>query len=40
MSNLSKKFEDAKINLSKLKNDPGDNAKLKLYALFKQVSID
>ena len=34
---VSKEFEDAKANLGKLEEDPGNDVKLKLYALFKQV---
>lgn len=30
-------FEQAKNRLSHLKTDPGNNVKLKIYALFKQV---
>lgn len=30
-------FEQAKARMSKLKNDPGNEVKLKIYALFKQV---
>lgn len=30
-------FEQAKSKLSTMKNDPGNEAKLKIYALFKQV---
>lgn len=30
-------FEEAKNKLSHLKNDPGNDVKLKIYALFKQV---
>lgn len=30
-------FEQAKSKLSTLKEDPGNEAKLKIYALFKQV---
>ena len=33
----SKEFEDAKTKLGVLKEDPGNEAKLKLYGLFKQV---
>jgi acyl-CoA-binding protein len=33
----SKQFDDAKARLAQLKDDPGNEAKLKLYALFKQV---
>lgn len=31
-------FEEAKSRLSTLKKDPGNEVKLKIYALFKQVS--
>ncbi len=34
---ISKDFEDAKNRLAQLKEDPGNDAKLKIYALFKQV---
>lgn len=33
----SQEFEAAKTRLASLKADPGNEAKLKLYALFKQV---
>ncbi|XP_068216236.1 enoyl-CoA delta isomerase 2-like [Palaemon carinicauda] len=36
MSALSPEFEDAKARLGTLKEDPGNEAKLKIYALFKQ----
>ena len=36
---LSKEFENAKSNLELLKSDPGNDAKLKLYAFYKQASI-
>lgn len=39
MQNVSKQFNDAKLRLGGLKNDPGNEAKLNLYALFKQVFI-
>ncbi|XP_010768466.1 enoyl-CoA delta isomerase 2, mitochondrial-like [Notothenia coriiceps] len=32
-------FEQAKNTMSTLKNDPGNEAKLKIYALFKQVKL-
>uniref|UniRef100_A0A3B3ZB54 ACB domain-containing protein n=1 Tax=Periophthalmus magnuspinnatus TaxID=409849 RepID=A0A3B3ZB54_9GOBI len=32
-------FEEAKSKLSTLKNDPGNEAKLKIYALFKQSTV-
>ncbi len=38
MSDLSKKFEEAAAAVKKLKEDPGNDAKLKLYALYKQGS--
>lgn len=38
MSDLKKKFEDAAAAVKKLKEDPGNDAKLKLYALYKQGS--
>ena len=38
MSDLKKKFEDAAAAVKKLKEDPGNEAKLKLYALYKQGS--
>lgn len=37
MSNLSKEFHDAQSKLTTLAKDPGNDAKLKLYGLFKQV---
>ncbi|KAK4319461.1 hypothetical protein Pmani_009605 [Petrolisthes manimaculis] len=36
MSGLSPQFEEAKAKLSTLKEDPGNEVKLKMYALFKQ----
>jgi acyl-CoA-binding protein len=36
MSDLTKKFEEAAAAVKKLKEDPGNDAKLKLYALYKQ----
>ena len=33
----NKEFEDAKVKLSTLNEDPGSDVKLKIYALFKQV---
>lgn len=36
MSGLSQQFEDAKARLGSLKEDPGNETKLKIYALFKQ----
>lgn len=33
-------FEEAKNHLSSLKEDPGNDVKLKIYALFKQVRAD
>jgi acyl-CoA-binding protein len=38
MSDLSKKFEEAAAAVKKLEEDPGNDAKLKLYALYKQGS--
>jgi acyl-CoA-binding protein len=38
VSDLKKKFEDAAAAVKKLKEDPGNDAKLQLYALFKQGS--
>lgn len=35
----SKEFEDAKTRLGTLTNDPGNDVKLKLYALFKQATV-
>ena len=37
MSSLRNDFEDAKTRLNQLKDDPGNETKLKIYALFKQV---
>ena len=37
---VSKEFEDAKVRLTSLSEDPGNEAKLKLYALFKQVNLN
>lgn len=34
---VSKEFEDAKLRLGTLTEDPGSDVKLKIYALFKQV---
>ena len=42
MSHVSKKlvlFESASENLKLLKNEPGNDVKLKLYAFFKQVNL-
>lgn len=36
----SQEFNAAKTRLANLKADPGNEAKLKLYALFKQVNKD
>lgn len=36
MSDLKKKFDDAAAAVKKLKEDPGNDAKLQLYALYKQ----
>lgn len=33
-------FNQAKVQLGTLKNDPGNEVKLKIYALFKQVKIN
>jgi diazepam-binding inhibitor (GABA receptor modulator, acyl-CoA-binding protein) len=38
MSDLTKKFEEAAAAVKKLKDDPGNEAKLQLYALYKQGS--
>ena len=38
-SDVSDKFEKAKVELNTLKNDPGNEVKLKMYALFKQVRL-
>lgn len=38
MSDLKAQFEAAAQNVKKLKEDPGNDAKLQLYALFKQGS--
>ncbi len=38
MSDLTKKFEDAGAAVKKLKEDPGNDVKLELYALYKQGS--
>jgi diazepam-binding inhibitor (GABA receptor modulator, acyl-CoA-binding protein) len=38
VSDLKKKFEDAAAAVKKLKEDPGNDVKLQLYALFKQGS--
>ena len=35
---VSKEFEEAKNRLSTLTEDPGNEVKLKIYALFKQVN--
>ena len=35
---LDAAFKEAQSNVTKLSEDPGNEAKLKLYALFKQVS--
>ncbi len=37
-STLQKDFENAKVRLGTLKEDPGNETKLQIYALFKQVS--
>lgn len=36
MSDLKQKFEAASQSVKKLKEDPGNDAKLQLYALYKQ----
>jgi acyl-CoA-binding protein len=36
VSDLKRKFEDAGAAVKKLKEDPGNDVKLQLYALFKQ----
>lgn len=36
MSDLKKRFEAAAQSVKKLKEDPGNDAKLQLYALYKQ----
>lgn len=38
MSDLKAQFEAAAQNVKKLKDDPGNDAKLQLYALYKQGS--
>lgn len=38
MSSLPQQFEDAKTRLGSLKEDPGNETKLKMYALFKQAT--
>lgn len=38
MSDMKKKFEAAAQAVKQLKDDPGNDAKLKLYALYKQGS--
>ena len=38
MSDLQSKFEIAQADVKKLQEDPGNAAKLRLYALFKQAS--
>jgi acyl-CoA-binding protein len=38
VSDLTKKFEDAGAAVKKLKEDPGNDVKLELYALYKQGS--
>lgn len=37
MSSLSSNFKNSVEKLKSLKNDPGNETKLKLYALYKQV---
>jgi acyl-CoA-binding protein len=36
VSDLKKKFADAAVAVKKLKDDPGNDVKLQLYALYKQ----
>jgi acyl-CoA-binding protein len=36
VSDLKKKFDDAAVAVKKLKEDPGNDVKLQLYALYKQ----
>lgn len=38
MSDLKKQFETAAAEVKKLKRDPGNDTKLKLYALYKQAT--
>lgn len=38
MSDLKKQFEQASSDVKKLKKDPGNERKLKLYALYKQAT--
>jgi acyl-CoA-binding protein len=38
VSDLRKRFEDAAAAVKKLKDDPGNDVKLELYALYKQGS--
>ncbi len=38
MADLKAQFEQAQADVKKLEDDPGNAAKLKLYALFKQAS--
>jgi diazepam-binding inhibitor (GABA receptor modulating acyl-CoA-binding protein) len=38
VSDLKKRFEDAAAAVKKLKDDPGNDIKLQLYALYKQGS--
>ena len=39
LSSISDQFNQAKENVSKLTQDPGNAVKLKMYALFKQVKL-
>ncbi len=39
MSQVSKEFILAQKSISKLQKDPGNEAKLKLYALYKQATV-
>lgn len=38
MSDIRKQFEQASADVKKLKKDPGNDRKLKLYALYKQAT--
>lgn len=40
MSGMSDQFNEAKENVGKLTQDPGNEVKLKMYALFKQVKLE
>ena len=39
MMSVDEKFRQAKENIGKLTQDPGNDVKLKMYALFKQVRL-